>query len=74
MGVLIGSFMHETNAFSKLKADLDHFKKSFLLFDREIMDRFQNTNTELWGFLKVLREKGINVIPSMATYPTLPER
>ena len=57
MGVLIGSFMHEANAFSKLKADLDHFKKSFLLFDQEIMDRFQNTNTELWGFLRCYEKK-----------------
>jgi len=70
MGVLIGSFMHEANAFSKFKVDLDHFKKSFLLFNQEIIDTFQKTNTELGGFLKVLGEKGIKVIPSMAIYPT----
>lgn len=70
MGVLIGSFMHEANTFSTFKADLDHFKKSFLLFDQEIVDRFQNTNTELGGFLKALGERDIKVIPSMATYPT----
>ena len=68
MRVVIGSFMHEANTFSTFKADLDHFQKSLLLFDKEIPETFQHTNTELGGFLQVLEDNKVEIIPTMATY------
>ena len=70
MRILIGSFMYEANPFSPFKAELDHFKKSFLLFDQEITNKFRKTDTELGGFLQVLGEHQVEIIPSIAFYPT----
>jgi microcystin degradation protein MlrC len=70
MRVLIGSFMHSTMTTSIIWADLDHFKRSGLFFDQEIIDKFQKTNTELGGFLQVLGEHQVEIIPSIAFYPT----
>jgi len=58
--------MYEANPLSKLKADLDYIKGNGLWFDGTILDKYINTNTELWGFIKVLKRFNVEIIPSMA--------
>jgi microcystin degradation protein MlrC len=66
MKILVGSFMYETNFLNTVKSDLDFIKNSGLWFDDIILDKYKNTNTELWGFLKVLNKYGVEIVPTMA--------
>lgn len=67
---VIGSFITESNSFSPLKTNLDHFKKSgYLLVGNEIFDyHTAAVRNELSGFIDYCRSKNIDIIPTCAAW------
>ena len=51
--VLIGGFKHETNTFSVLPTDLEAYRARGLYHGRDVLEVFEDTNTEITGFLDI---------------------
>ena len=67
MRVAIGGISQETNSFSRVRCDLDFFRKGMYFADRdEILSRLAGTLTAPGGFLKAAAEDGIEVVPTFA--------
>ena len=67
MRVAIGALMQETNSFSPVKTTLRDFEAEYLLRDRELLDYFPGTNTEIAGFLSACDSvAGVQVVPTIA--------
>ena len=56
--VAVIEFMHETNTFSVLSTDMDRFHGGHYFIGDEIESQFQDTNSEISGFLKAADEFG----------------
>ena len=65
MLVVIGGIWHETNTFSPLSTDLDHFRRFQLIEGDAIREVFDGTNSELGGILEAARALGVDVVPTV---------
>lgn len=65
MRLLTATILHECNVFLPLKADLEHFKRTQLRFDRDIIDFFTSTKTFLGGFIDKSKELDFELIPTV---------
>ncbi len=67
---VIGSFITESNSFSPLKTNLDHFRNSgFLLEGNEIFDYHQGVvKNELAGFIDYCKSNNVDTIPTCAAW------
>ena len=65
--IFIGGIWHETNTYSNKKTFIKDFKSYQWHENKNLITRNHNTNTEIGGFLDVLNQKSLNVIPSLFT-------
>ncbi|MEX2650734.1 MAG: M81 family metallopeptidase, partial [Alphaproteobacteria bacterium] len=63
--VLIGEFNHETNTFSRVPTDVEHFRQRLAL-EGAAMERMAGTNCEIAGFYDGSAARGLTPIPSVA--------
>jgi microcystin degradation protein MlrC len=65
--VVVAEVKHETNTFSTIKTKLEDYSPRY---GQEIIDFYSGTRTELGGFIDSLKEKNIEIIPSIAAGAT----
>jgi len=63
--IFVGGIWHETNTFSNKKTFMNDFKSYQWLENKNLIYKSLDTNTEIGGFLDVLNQKKLNVIPSL---------
>ncbi len=63
--IFIGGIWHETNTFSNKKTFIKDFKSYQWLENKNLIYKNLNTNTEIGGFLDVLHQNKVNIIPSL---------
>jgi microcystin degradation protein MlrC len=68
MRVAIAEFKQETNTFATKPTTLDDFQSWHLWYGQELIDGLKGTNTEIDGFLTVLDDAGIEIVPILATF------
>jgi microcystin degradation protein MlrC len=68
MRIAIGQFQEESNTFVRQLADLDFFASNTLLYGDDIITASRGTHAELGGFLDVLRQEGVEVVPTVAAH------
>ena len=66
MRVVVGGLMQESNSFSPIHADLDGFRRSYLVSGSEILDRFRGKGAELSGFIAAAEREGVSLLPTVA--------
>ena len=67
MRVAIGMMSHETNTFSTVKTTLKDFNP---LYGNELIRNFKGTRSGIGGFIDVLEEENVEIIPTMAAGAT----
>lgn len=65
--VAIARMSHETNTFSRVETQITDFNPCY---GQEIYEVYSNTQTELGGFLAILRDHHIDVVPTLAASAT----
>lgn len=58
--------MFEGNTFSNTLVDQNQFNVNTPVFDENIFDIYRGTETEIAGFLEVLKDNGVKIIPSVS--------
>ncbi|MCL4377297.1 MAG: M81 family metallopeptidase [Actinobacteria bacterium] len=58
--------MFEGNTFNKSLVDFKQFKNYSLVNDKDILDKYRNTGTELGGFIEVLEKNNISITPTIS--------
>ena len=66
MRLAIGSIMHEANTFSPLPTRLSDFERSGIHTGEEIVASLADVNCEMAGFMDVLREEGVQFVPTIS--------
>ena len=66
MRIAIGMLMHESNTFVSTQTGLDDFAAYVLLYDHDIMQHFENAQTELTAFIDVLSTAEATIVPTIA--------
>jgi len=64
--VVIGEFSHETNTFSPIKTELEHFRQRSLVYDAEVIERYRGTHTGLGGYIEAASKAGVELIPAIS--------
>jgi len=67
--VLIGSILHETNMFNPFLTGLEEFRVRGLFFGDEVIEKRRNTETEIGGFINILEQNGVEIIPTVYASP-----
>jgi len=65
--VVIGRVSHETNTFSNVATKLDDYDPCY---GEEILNLYGGTRTEVGGFIDVLEEKNVGIIPTIVASAT----
>jgi microcystin degradation protein MlrC len=68
--VLVGSFSHETNTFSEMRADRAAFQERGEYFGDEVPEQFRGTNTAIGGAIDVADREGVDLIHTVAASAT----
>ena len=68
--VLTGAFVHESNTFKKGETTLQDFRNDVLDLGQTAIDRFQDVNEELAGFLDAGRTGGWRITHSVSAHAT----
>ncbi len=63
--VMIAGMAHETNMFNPFPTTYDDFVLRGLHFGDDLVEKLTGTNTESGGAIKVLRENGVEIVPSV---------
>ncbi|HUV06204.1 MAG TPA: M81 family metallopeptidase [Spirochaetia bacterium] len=68
MKVALVSIMHEADTFSPIKTTLREFENRYILEGDRILPTFENTNTEIWGFVSAMAglDKKVEPVPLIA--------
>ncbi len=64
---VIGGIEHETNSFSPIKTNLEHFRENYLFEGEDILHHFKGTHTPIGAFLDFASETKSDVFPTIAT-------
>ncbi len=67
MKILIAELKQESNTFAPLTT-VEDFKGFHLIYGNEVIEKLQGTNSEIAGFLNVLKAHGHQAIPVMAAF------
>ena len=70
MKIITGMFSHETNTFSNLPSGLEQFKERHFLEGKRIEEVFGGTRTSLGGFIDVARQRGVELVHTVAASAT----
>ena len=68
--ILTAAFKHETNTFSPLPTDLAAYAARSLLYGNDVPSYFTGTATEMGAFIDVARERGWELVHSVAADAT----
>ena len=68
MKIAVASFNQETNTFSSEPTTIDNFNRGHLYQGNEVIKYLTDTGTEIGGFLNVLRDEQVEVIPLMCAW------
>jgi microcystin degradation protein MlrC len=68
MRIAIASLMQESNSFSPLPTTVETFESYYLYRGDEILTRYGDAQTEVPGFLAVLKEANAEPVPLLAAY------
>lgn len=68
MRIAIGEFKQETNTFATRPTTLDDFRAWHLWTGQEVIRRSRDTNCEVAGFLDVLEQRGVEIVPTFAAF------
>jgi microcystin degradation protein MlrC len=63
--VLFGGIWHETNSFCPLRTDLDAFRRFALVEGDALLTAYQDTNTEIGGFVDEARRQDLELVPTL---------
>jgi microcystin degradation protein MlrC len=63
MKILSATISHESNSFSNIAADLDHFREGRFYASKEAESRLKGTNTVFGGFLDAARSCKFELLP-----------
>jgi len=66
MRILTGSFLFEGNTFSNALVSQNEFNVNAPVYDNDIFEKYTATETELAGFIEVLKKYGAEIIPSVS--------
>lgn len=58
--------MHETNMFSPVKTELQHFRERALYYGEEMFAAFKGTKTSIGGVMDAAVSNGVELIPTVA--------
>lgn len=64
--ILIGAFFHETNTFWPYPTGMAEFKKRNYYTGAAVLEKFRGTKTPLGGFIDVLGDAEVEIIPALA--------
>jgi len=67
MRFFVAMFAHETNTFSTIATDRRQFEARDLRYGGEILEAYAGTGTCLGGMIDTARERGVTLLPSVAT-------
>lgn len=65
MRVVIGGISHETSTFTPVKTTIQSYEERCLLRGEAIIQRFQNTNTPMGGFIDGATKHNFELIPTL---------
>jgi len=65
MRVAVGGIYHESNTFFLRPMTLEAFAESQLHYDRQVIEHWRNTCSEMAGFLQGATRFGFEVIPTL---------
>lgn len=68
MRVVTFMIILESNTFSPMKADLDHFKKGNLFEGAPVLEYHTDKNTEMGGFISIAQAESIELIPALSAW------
>lgn len=68
MKIAIGSLMQETNTFAPVKTTVETFRSYYLLYGNELFTGYKDARVEVPGFIDVLREANIEIVPLIAGF------
>ncbi len=63
---IIGQISHETNSFSPIRTNMEHFCARSYARGQDVVDLYTDTRTSLGGFIHFARKHGARVIPTVA--------
>ncbi|MHB1005702.1 MAG: M81 family metallopeptidase [Chloroflexota bacterium] len=66
--VLLANLAQETCSFARTKYGLDDFRRYYLYFGAEVLERLGAGGNEVGGIAAAAKEDGITLVPSLATY------
>jgi len=66
MRLVIGEIMQETNSFSSITASVEDFENCIFLEGNEILQKLKDTNTEVAGFVDVIRKEKCDSVYTLA--------
>ncbi len=65
MKFVTATISHECNVFMPLKADLEHFKRTQLIFDEDVTDFYRETKTFVGAFIDTSEKLGFELVPTV---------
>jgi microcystin degradation protein MlrC len=68
MRIAVGQFQEESNTFVQQRADLAFFASNTLLYGDDVVRRLRGTHAEMGGFIDVLGQEGIEIVPTLAAH------
>ncbi|MFB6299793.1 MAG: M81 family metallopeptidase [Halobacteriales archaeon] len=68
--VLVGSFSHETNTFSAMRADRAAFQERDEYFGEEVTEHYRGTNTAVGGVIDVAEREEVELLQTVAASAT----
>jgi microcystin degradation protein MlrC len=66
--VAIGSLFQETNTFVPFVTTLETFQSQYVWRGEELLEGFKSGRVEVPGFISVLREAGVEIVPTLSAY------
>lgn len=70
MRIAIGGFMHESNTFAPLPADLHRFREASLTYGDAVIPVWQDAHHEVGGFIEGASKFGYDVVPVAMAWAT----
>jgi microcystin degradation protein MlrC len=63
MRIAIGGFMHESNTFSSIVADVNRFREGSLCYGTDMEPVWREAHHEIGGFFEVAEKHGLDLVP-----------
>lgn len=70
MRIAVGGFMHESNTFAPLPADLDRFREGSLTYGDAVIPVWQDAHHEVGGFIEGAAKYGYEAVPVAMAWAT----